>query len=84
MPSAGGVGGAAPVSAGVAVDEGSSLLADHDNDDAVSEAMGPSANGNTAVSRQSSAGPSQGGPTLLASSVCDVGGEVSPALYSAA
>lgn len=52
------------MSSGVAVDEGSSLLADHDNDDAVSEAMGPSANGNTAASRQSSAGPSQGAATL--------------------
>lgn len=58
VASASGVGAAALQ--GGPVDEGSSLLADHDDDDAVSEAMGPVANGNTAASHASSAGPPQG------------------------
>ncbi|KAK9822016.1 hypothetical protein WJX74_000790 [Apatococcus lobatus] len=76
VPSAGGVGGAAAVSAGVAVDEGSSLLADHDNDDAASEAVGPSANGNTTASRQGSSGPSQDVLDLLGMDALSTNGPV--------
>ncbi len=60
VPLAGGIGATMAASPVGPVDEGSSLLADHDIDDGASEAAGPTANGNTAAGRANSTGPSQG------------------------